>query len=98
FGNMTRANAIFVTKIIAKIPVGLRIGWYSNSTGNNGSSKWLTSVNGTGKWEEYIHLLKCGDTGSFSSTSFFALDGGGTPTSSNPIIWHIAYATVFDIS
>ncbi|MDO6232014.1 hypothetical protein, partial [Clostridium perfringens] len=68
FGNMTRANAIFVTKIIAKIPVGLRIGWYSNSTGNNGSSKWLTSVNGTGKWEEYIHLLKCGDTGSFSST------------------------------
>ncbi|MDU1597970.1 MAG: hypothetical protein E6862_16565, partial [Clostridium perfringens] len=72
FGNMTRANAIFVTKIIAKIPVGLRIGWYSNSTGNNGSSKWLTSVNGTGKWEEYIHLLKCGDTGSFSSTSFFA--------------------------
>ncbi|MCX0397422.1 hypothetical protein LI014_08520 [Clostridium perfringens] len=98
FGNMTRANAIFVTKIIAKIPVGLRIGWYSNSTGNNGSSKWLTSVNGTGKWEEYIHLLKCGDTGSFSSTSFFALDGGGTPTSSNPIIWHIAYATVFDIT
>ncbi|MDK0590353.1 phage tail spike protein [Clostridium perfringens] len=98
FGNMTRANAIFVTKIIAKIPVGLRIGWYSNLTGNNGSSKWLTSVNGTGKWEEYIHLLKCGDTGSFSSTSFFALDGGGTPTSSNPIIWHIAYATVFDIT
>ena len=28
FGNMTRANAIFVTKIIAKIPVGLTIGWY----------------------------------------------------------------------
>lgn len=98
FGNMTRANAIFVTKIIAKIPVGLRIGWYSNSTGNNGSSKWLTSVNGTGKWEEYIHLLKCGDTGSFSSTSFFALDGVETPTTSNPIIWHIAYATVFDIT
>ena len=98
FGNMTRANAIFVTKIIAKIPVGLTIGWYSNSTGNNGTSKWLTQVNGTGKWEEYIHLLKCGDTGSFSSTSFFALDGGGTPTSSNQIIWHIAYATVFDIT
>ncbi|MCX0399139.1 phage tail spike protein [Clostridium perfringens] len=98
FGNMTRANAIFVTKIIAKIPVGLRIGWYSNSTGNNGSSKWLTSVNGTGKWEEYIHILKCGDTGNFSSTSFFALDGGGTPTANNPMIWHIAYATVFDIT
>lgn len=98
FGNMTRANAIFVTKIIAKIPVGLRIGWYSNSTGNNGSSKWLTSVNGTGKWEEYIHLLKCGDTENFSSTSFFALDGGITPSTSNPIVWHLAYATVFDIT
>ncbi|EOU1650957.1 hypothetical protein OQL15_000864 [Clostridium perfringens] len=98
FGNMTRANAIFVTKIIAKIPVGLTIGWYSNSTGNNGTSKWLTQVNGTGKWEEYIYLLKCGDAGSFSSTSFFALDGVETPTTSNPIIWHIAYATVFDIT
>ncbi|MBO3435968.1 phage tail spike protein [Clostridium perfringens] len=98
FGNMTRANAIFVTKIIAKIPVGLRIGWYSNATGNNGSSKWLTSVNGTGKWEEYIHLLKCGDVGNFSSTSFFALDGGITPSTSNPIVWHLAYATVFDIT
>ncbi|XZL44709.1 hypothetical protein ACSW9Z_02285 [Clostridium perfringens] len=98
FGNMTRANAIFVTKIIAKIPVGLTIEWYSNSTGNNGTSKWLTQVNGTGKWEEYIHLLKCGDAGSFSSTSFFALDGVETPTTSNPIIWHIAYATVFDIT
>ncbi|MDM0867296.1 phage tail spike protein [Clostridium perfringens] len=98
FGNMTRANAIFVTKIIAKIPVGLRIGWYSNATGNNGSSKWLTSVNGTGKWEEYIHLLKCGDAGNFSSTSFFALDGGITPSTSNPIVWHLAYATVFDIT
>ncbi|HHD2802351.1 TPA: hypothetical protein ACOTGQ_003688, partial [Clostridium perfringens] len=52
----------------------------------------------TGKWEEYIHLLKCGDAGSFSSTSFFALDGVETPTTSNPIIWHIAYATVFDIT
>lgn len=98
FGNMTRANAIFITKIIAKIPVGLTIGWYSNSTGNNGTSKWLTQVNGTGKWEEYIHLLKCGDAGSFSSTSFFALDGVETPTTSNPIIWYIAYATVFDIT
>ncbi|HDI3012977.1 TPA: phage tail protein [Clostridium perfringens] len=98
FGNMTRANAIFVTKIIAKIPVGLRIGWYSNATGNNGSSKWLTSVNGTGKWEEYIHLLKCGDAGNFSITSFFALDGGITPSTSNPIVWHLAYATVFDIT
>lgn len=98
FGNMTRANAIFVTKIIAKIPVGLTIEWYSNSTGNNGTSKWLTQVNVTGKWEEYIHLLKCGDAGSFSSTSFFALDGVETPTTSNPIIWHIAYATVFDIT
>ena len=98
FGNPTRANAIFVTRIIAKIPVGLSIGWYSNSTGNNSSNKWLTPVNGTGKWQEYIHILKCGDSGSFSSTSFFALDGGVKPTTDKPILWHLAYATVFDLT
>ena len=98
FGNMTRANAIFVTKIIAKIPVGLTIGWYSNSAGNNSSAKWLTPVNGTGKWQEYIHLLKCGDSGNFSSTSFFALNSGLVPTAKNPIVWHLAYATVFDVT
>ena len=98
FGNLTRANAIFVTRIIAKIPVGLSIGWYSNATGNNSSTKWLTPVNGTGKWQEYIHILKCGDSGTFSSTSFFALDGSAKPSNDKPIIWHLAYATVFDLT
>lgn len=98
FGTPSRANAVFVTRIIARIPKGLTIGWYSNATGNNGSAKWLTPINGTGKWEEYIHLLKCGDSGSYSSTNFFATDGSLKPSTTSPVIWYLAYATVFDLT
>ncbi|MEG0180777.1 MAG: phage tail spike protein [Peptostreptococcaceae bacterium] len=98
FGNPTRANAKFMIKIIAKIPVGRRIGFASNSYGTGGSSTWITSSEGTGKWETYICYLQCGDSGSFSSTSFLYLDSGDTPTTSNPLVWHVGYATVIDIT
>ncbi|HDR7263672.1 tail fiber domain-containing protein [Bacillus sp. CH_203] len=91
FQTMSRANAIFLTKIVAKIPVGTKITWASNSTGDNGKQSWLTSQSGTGKWEEYICRVQCGATGNFSTTNFFAIEGGTLP-----LTWHVAYATVFD--
>lgn len=98
FGTPARANQILITRIIAKIPTGRNISWHSNATGNGSSQKWLTSTAGTGKWEEYICQVKCGTDGSFSSTNFFAIKDGSTPTTSNPLVWHIAYATVIDIT
>lgn len=98
FGNMSRANAIFMAKIIAKIPMGKRIVFASNAYGSGGSASWITPANGTGKWETYICKIQCGDSGSFASTSFFYLDGGNTPTPTNPVIWHVGYATVIDIT
>ncbi|HFK1543527.1 TPA: tail fiber domain-containing protein [Bacillus cereus] len=91
FQTMSRANAIFLTKIVAKIPVGSKITWASNPTGDNGKQSWLTSQSGTGKWEEYICRVQCGTTGNFSTTNFFAIEGGTLP-----LTWHVAYATVFD--
>lgn len=93
FGTQTRANAVFVTRFIAWIPVGYKIEWASNATGNGGASKWLTNNVGTGDWEEYAVYVKCGSSGTFSSTNFFYLAGG---SGSLPVTWYLAFATVYD--
>lgn len=93
FGTQTRANAVFVTRFIAWVPVGYKIEWASNATGNGGTSKWLTNNVGTGDWEEYAYYVKCGSSGTFSSTNFFYLSGGN---GSLPVIWYLVFATVYD--
>lgn len=98
FGNMSRANAVYVVRLIARIPAGRSIQNYHNQFGTGGVSQWLTSNAGTGKWEEYICKVTCGESGSFSWINYFALTGGVAPTAAAPVIWYIAYATVFDVT
>lgn len=93
FGTQTRANAVFITRFIAWVPVGYKIEWASNATGNGGTAKWLTNKLGTGDWEEYAYYVKCGSSGTFSSTNFFYLAGGD---GSLPVTWYLAFATVYD--
>lgn len=93
FNTQTRANAVFITRFIAWVPVGYKIEWGSNSTGNGGTSKWLTNNVGTGDWEEYAYYVKCGSSGTFSGTNFFYLAGGD---GSLPVTWYLAFATVYD--
>lgn len=96
FATTCSNRKVFITKIIAKIPVGRNLLWASNSIGTSGSSKWLTPNAGTGDWAEYIYKVTCG-TSNFSSTNFFYLDGTQGTTAA-PLIWHVAYATVFDMT
>lgn len=98
FGNMSRANAVYVVRLIARIPAGRSIQNYHNQFGTGGVSQWLTSNAGTDKWEEYICKVTCGESGSFSWINYFALTGGVAPTAAVPVIWYIAYATVFDVT
>ena len=93
FSTQTRANAVFITRFIAWVPVGYRIEWASNAIGNGGTSKWLTNNVGTGDWEEYACYVKCGSSGTFSSTNYFYLAGGD---GSLPVTWYLAFATVYD--
>lgn len=93
FGTQTRANAVFITRFIAWVPVGYRIEWNTNATGTGSTSKWLTNKLGTGDWEEYAYYVKCGSSGTFSSTNFFYLYGGD---GSLPVTWYLAFATVYD--
>lgn len=97
WSNGTRANAIFIYRIIAKIPTGRHLLFASNARGNGYSEKWLTSNNGTGKFTEYIFKLICGATGTFQDTGYFYIDGS-VGTAGNPIEWRVAYATCFDMT
>lgn len=92
-GTQSRANAVFITRFIAWVPVGYKIEWATNSTGNGGGGKWLTNNVGTGDWEEYAFHVKCGSSGTFSSTNYFYLAGGD---GSLPVTWYLVFATVYD--
>ena len=93
FATQTRANAVFITRFIAWVPVGYYIEWATNPIGNGSSSKWLTNNLGTGGWEEYAYYVKCGSSGTFHETNFFYLTGGD---GSLPVTWYLAFATVYD--
>ncbi|MCE8595686.1 hypothetical protein K0F38_18080 [Bacteroides fragilis] len=96
FGNACSYRKIFICRIIAKIPTGRNILWASNNIGTGGSSKWLTPNAGTGDWCEYVFKVICGTSG-FSSTNFFYMDGTQGTTAA-PVVWYLAYATVFDVT
>ncbi|MEG0646445.1 MAG: hypothetical protein RR471_04670 [Bacteroides sp.] len=89
FGTGCSYRKVFITRIIAKIPVGRNINFATNSIGAGGCSKWLTPNIGTGDWCEYIYKVVCG-TSNFSSTNFYYITG--TPG----VTWDLTYATVFD--
>ena len=100
WSHTSRANAIFIYRIIAKIPSGRFIRFATNSTGSGGNLKqaWLTSNAGNGTFREYIFENICGSSGTFSTTGFFYFSGGSTPSSSSPLTVEVAYAAVYDMT
>ena len=95
FATPTAANKEFVAYFRAKIPVGRQLVFASNATGDNSVRKWVSSNNGkgTGNWFTHAYYVRCGATGSFSTTNFFYIKDG-----SRPITWYLEMATVFDIT
>ena len=87
----SRANALYIHKIIANIPVGYTIERASNALGDNPAVYWVTPQNGTGKYEEYIYITKTSGTGSFSTFGHVYLIGPGTS-----VTWYVAYSTIID--
>ena len=61
------ANKVFVHVFVAKLPAGLYFQIAHNSIGDGYSDEWLTSNEGTGKWQTYIYRINCGSTGTFST-------------------------------
>jgi hypothetical protein len=91
FGTLTRPNAVFIVRILAALSAGQVLNWQSNSIGDGGSFKWNTSNTSVGGWQEFIGTVKCGSTGSFNSTNYFAISGGVSEI-------YIASATVYDMT
>ena len=95
FSTRTKANGMFICRFIAKIPDNAYVQFITNATGNNPTRMPLTSMQGTGDWEEYSYYVKCGADGTFSTTFFFYIV---YPTLNEEFTWQVAYATVFDVS
>lgn len=97
WAHATRANAVFIYRIIAKIPTDRSLRWMSNSAGGVTSGKFLTSNSGTGKFTEYIYKFTCGASGTFGTTGCFYINGSAG-SSSSPVKWYVAYAGVWDMT
>lgn len=91
---LSEANKVFVTKFVAKIPVGYSIVYAYNSLGTGFNISYITSRAGTGKWEEYGILWKCGSSGSFSTGGFAYISGSNNQN----VTWYLAYAASCDIT
>lgn len=77
YGIQTDKNRIIIFRFTAKVPADKFLSFASNQAGTGYTSEWLTSNYGTGKWEEYIYVVYCGGSGTFSSTGFFYINQGG---------------------
>lgn len=97
WSHATRANAVFIYRIIAKIPTDRVLCWESNDSGGVTAGKFLTSNRGTGKFTEYLYKFTCGSSGSFGTTGFFYLNGS-SGSSSSPVTWYVTYAGVWDMT
>ena len=95
---MSRANAVFVRRVIAKIPKGYTLNNAENAMGTKFVSKWLTPKVGTGVFTEYMYMYQCGASGSFSSGGFMYLYGGATATADKPVVWYIASCETYDMT
>lgn len=96
FSNQTRANATFACIFKAKLPAGYVLNFASNAFGNEGKNFWATDNIGTGKWEDYVYIVKCGISGNLHTTNYFYVTEGVAPSSGSPLIWHLSSSTVYD--
>jgi hypothetical protein len=91
FANQTRANAVFIVRLLASMPVGQVINFASNPYGDGGTFTWNTSNVSVGGWQEFIGTVRCGSTGTFAQTNYFYVTGVLSE-------FYLASATVYDMT
>lgn len=82
----SKRNAVYVSRIRAKLPVGYTLQVGTDPFGTNNSHYFLTDNKGTGKWEDYIHVHHAGHQGTFQPLGFFYLNG---PRAN--VTWYVGY-------
>ena len=93
----SRANAKFVVRYIIKLPTGYKLNTASNSMGSGYKDGFVGNDMGTGKYSEYIRVVECGSSGTFSSGGHVYVSGA-TPSSSNPLEWYLASIEQYDVT
>ncbi|WP_185287933.1 pyocin knob domain-containing protein [Chryseobacterium lactis] len=92
-GFIARANAIFIQKFMAKLPVGYSFNNAENYMGDNASVNWLTSKAGTGKWETYVRAVICGTGTNFSNGGHVYVAGPDTAME-----FCLAFAEIYEVN
>lgn len=95
---MSRASAVFVRRVIAKIPKGYSLETEENAMGVGMVQKWLTPRVGTGVFTEYIYMYQCGASGNFSTGGHMYLSDNETDTADKPVVWYIASCETYDMT
>ncbi|EHU3100097.1 DUF1983 domain-containing protein [Acinetobacter baumannii] len=93
-----RANAVFVIKYLIKLPIGYKLVNAGNSMGTGAIDRFIGSTEGTGKFETYIRMIKCGAVGTFSNAGHVYVAGGATPTATAPLVWTLAQIEQYDVT
>lgn len=89
-----KANAIFIEKFVALVPIGYTVVPAYNTQGTGSSVTMLSSNTGTGTWEEYSILYKCGSSGSYSTGGHVYISGSNNTS----VTWYLAYCNNCEIT
>lgn len=95
---MSRASAVFVRRVIAKIPKGYYLDSAENAMGTGMVKRWLTPQVGTGVFTEYIYMYQCGASGNFGTGGHMYLSDNETDTIDKPVVWYIASCETYDMT
>ena len=82
----SRANAVFVIKYLMKVPNTYTVIPTANALGSGSSDKIIGSAAGTGKYETYVRVIRCGDSGSFSTGGHIYFYGTSLPKDSTDAV------------
>ena len=69
-----------------------------NAMGTGAIDRFIGNTEGTGKFETYIRMIKCGAVGSFSNSGHVYVAGGSTPTATAPLVWTLAQIEQYDVT
>ena len=103
-GKTVSANKKYVHVIVAKLPSGYYFHNAYNQLGAGATTQWLTSNEGTGKWQTYIYQVNSGSSGTFSNFGFVYVskDKDNTWSVRSPetgaYTAYIAYSNIYDIT
>ena len=98
----SRANAVFVQRFIAKLPIGYQFYRNCNNMGDGYTDEFVTNVVGTGKFTEYIRVTRCGTSGTFSNGGHVYVkpisSSTTAPTDANPVVFYLASCSTYDVT